>query len=169
LRAAERPPFLPSNLNLTKGTKMQVKIKKVHEDAVIPSKAHASDAGFDLVATSFAKTDEYLEYGTGIAIEVPEGHVGLLYPRSSISKKDLTLCNSVGIIDVGFVGELKFRFKLAGKYEYYVGWTGGDKLYEVGDRIGQLIIMPIPAISFLEVDDLGSSERGEGSFGSSGS
>lgn len=79
---------------------MKVKIKKLNENAVIPSYSKQGDAGMDLVATSKI-FDKYgnVEYGTGLAMEIPEGHVGLIFPRSSISKKDLALTNAVGVID----------------------------------------------------------------------
>lgn len=142
---------------------MEVKIKKLDPNAVIPSKAHVDDAGFDLTATSKSAGLGYIEYGTGIAIEIPKGHTGLLFPRSSVSKKDLSLCNSVGVIDAGFFGEIKLRFKPSRlKMDLRV------RDYEVGDRIGQLIILPLPEVTLTEVDELGDSERGDGSFGSSG-
>lgn len=139
---------------------MEVRIKRLSEKAVIPSKAHASDAGFDLVATGREDFPTFIEYGTSLAFSIPEGHVGLLFPRSSISKTDLTLANSVGVIDAGYLGEVKLRFKRPRQ-------SAGPK-YNVGDRIGQLIIMPIPTVNFLEVDELGSSERGDGGWGSTG-
>jgi dUTP pyrophosphatase len=79
---------------------MIIKIKKLHPDAVIPKYAHATDAGLDLVAIS-KKVDDNgnIEYDTGLAIEIPDGHVGLIFPRSSISKIDLSLSNAVGVID----------------------------------------------------------------------
>ena len=91
---------------------MEVKIKKLCETAVIPSYAKPGDAGMDLVATSRV-FDKYgnVEYGTGLAMEIPEGYVGLIFARSSISKQDLSLANAVGVIDSGYRGEIKFKFK----------------------------------------------------------
>ena len=91
---------------------MKVKIKKLCESAVIPTYAKPGDAGMDLVATSRI-FDKYgnVEYGTGIAMEIPEGYVGLLFPRSSICKQDLALANAVGVVDSCFRGEIKFKFK----------------------------------------------------------
>ena len=141
---------------------MVVKIKKLDPKAVTPAYAKAGDAAVDLTAISIAKVDRdefgYMEYGTGLAIEIPEGHVGLLFPRSSISNSGLILTNSVGVIDSGYRGEIKFRFKHIPDTAYY----------RPGDRIGQLIIMPYPQIDFQEVEELSSTERGEGGFGSSG-
>jgi dUTP pyrophosphatase len=142
---------------------MQVQVKRLDTNAVIPVKAHADDAGLDLTATSVKATDKYIEYGTGLAVSIPKGHVGLLFPRSSISNSDLSLANSVGVVDAGYFGEIKLRFKKIGLTDPYF-----SALYNVGDRIGQLIIMPIPAVTFDEVSDLGNSERATGGFGSSG-
>lgn len=91
---------------------MKIRFKKLNPDAVIPTKAHATDAGFDLVATSRV-FDKHgcITYGTGIAVEIPQGYMGLVFPRSSNAKKDLLLSNSVGIIDSGYRGEIMAKFK----------------------------------------------------------
>lgn len=173
---------------------MEVKIKKLCENAVIPNYAKFGDAGMDLVATSKV-FDEYgnVEYGTGIAIEIPEGYVGLVFPRSSICKQDLSLSNSVGVIDSNYRGEIKLKFKPSlaymdfgvadnkyginkiSNYFDFVGIPGNiekdsiiPSIYGIGERIGQLIIMPYPSISFVEVDELSSTERGIRGFGSTG-
>lgn len=142
---------------------MKVKIKKLVPEAAIPSYAKPGDAGLDLVATYIKVEDHntygYFEYGTGLAVEIPDGYVGLVFPRSSISKTGMLLTNSVGVIDSGYRGEIKFRFK----------YISGTKSYEVGDKIGQLIILPYPTIEFEEVDELSESERGDGGFGSTDS
>jgi len=141
---------------------MVVKIKKLDSKAVIPSYSKAGDAAMDLTATSIAKVDRddfgYLEYGTGLAFEIPEGYVGLLFPRSSISNSGLILSNSVGVLDSGYRGEVKFRFKHIPDTMYY----------KPGDRVGQIIIIPYPQITLEEVEELSSSERSEGGFGSTG-
>ena len=138
---------------------MRVKIKKLHEDAVIPRYAKPGDAGMDITAISFKRDKDILSYDTGIAIEIPDGHVGLIYPRSSVYKTGLRLCNSVGVIDSGYRGEIKFKFEASKR----------AVPYKVGDRIGQLIIVPFPQIQFDEVDELSSTERGQGGYGSTGS
>jgi len=141
---------------------MEVKIKKLHLDAVIPAYSKPGDAGLDLTATSI-HDDSYdnIVYGTGLAIEIPEGYVGLLYPRSSNSKTDLYLTNHVGVIDSGYRGEIMFKFRpINGIVDAYI--------YAVGDRIGQLIIMPYPSIKFVETDELSDSDRGNGGYGSTG-
>lgn len=143
---------------------MNVKIKKLHPDAVIPQYAKDGDAGLDLVATSKKVHREFSDgisdkvvYGTGLAFEIPKGYVGLLFPRSSVSKKHLTLSNSVGVLDSGYRGEVSFVFKKDGWNEY-----------DIGDRIGQILILPYPEIEFEEVDELSDTERGSGGFGSTG-
>lgn len=139
---------------------MKLKLKKLTPSAVIPSYAKEGDACFDLTAVSMEVTDKYIQYNTGLAMEIPEGHVGLIFPRSSVTKKDLMLKNSVGVIDSGYRGEVSFRFHPTDD-EY------SDR-YSVGERIGQMMILPIPRVEFEEVDDLSDTDRGTGGYGSSG-
>ena len=157
---------------------MKVKIKKLHPDAVIPAYAKAGDAGMDLTAVSM-NIDEYgnICYGTGLAFEIPDGHVGLIFPRSSNCKKDIVLTNCVGVVDSGYRGEVSFKFKpLPNHAEEYFDEDGGysiepcynSKTYKVGDRVGQIIIMPFPQIEFEEVEELSETERGTKGYGSSG-
>jgi dUTP pyrophosphatase len=143
---------------------MKVKIKKVSSNAIIPSYANEGDAGLDLTATSILKISNYLEYGTGLSIEIPEGYVGLIFPRSSISKTQLILANSVGVIDSGYRGEIKIRFKHASN-DYNNELL---HIYKVGDKVAQLIILPVPYITFVEAEELSDTSRGEGGFGSTG-
>ena len=135
---------------------MDIKIKKLHEDAVIPSYAHDTDAGMDLTAITY-KYDNII----GIAIEIPEGYVGLLFPRSSNRKTNSYLTNHVGVIDSGYRGEIMFSFKNRTRQD-------NSRPYNIGDRIGQIIIMPYPKINFIEVDELSTSDRGENGHGSTG-
>ena len=137
---------------------MEVKIKKLRKEAVSPCYAKAGDAGLDLTAVS-KFSDEFgnICYGTGLAFEIPEGYVGLVFPRSSNSKKGLLLTNSVGVIDSGYRGEISFKFKC----------VGGES-YDVGDRVGQIIILPYPKIEFVEVEELSETDRGIGGYGSTG-
>lgn len=161
---------------------MEVHIKKMHPSAVIPTYAHPTDAGLDLVAVS-KKYDEFgnTVYDTGIAVEIPKGYVGLVFPRSSNSKKDLILTNCVGVIDSGYRGPISFKYRsLIVHVPFWnvlrklFGFKNGryfiirGKEYEVGDRIGQLIIIPYPQIEFVEVEELAESDRGLGSYGSTG-
>lgn len=174
---------------------MQVRVKKLSESAVVPAYGKPGDAGMDLTATSrHFDADGNVVYGTDLAFEIPEGFVGLLFPRSSNAKKDLVLTNSVGVIDSGYRGEVAFKFKPAAFFaddEWAKPGTVGNvsddfdftmlphgfrqdnevygcSLYEVGERIGQIIILPYPKVTFQEVTELSSTERGEGGFGSTG-
>ena len=146
---------------------INVKIKKTHPDAIIPKYAKLGDAAVDLysVSSRFERIgdmdyDLNVVYDTGLSIEIPDGYVGLIFPRSSVSKYNLWLRNAVGVIDSGYRGNIILKFG------YYNGVT--DNSYEVGDRIGQLMILPYPKIKFEEVDILSASDRGEGGFGSTG-
>lgn len=148
---------------------MEVKIKKLSKEAVIPKYAHDTDAGLDLTATSKEYKDGVYVYGTGLAIEIPKGYVGLIFPRSSNYKQNLWLTNSVGVIDSGYRGEIKFMFKdVTINKQLFPGELNELKTWEIGDRIGQLIIMPYPSIDLIEVDELSDSDRGDNGFGSSG-
>lgn len=142
---------------------MEVKVKKLHPNAVMPHYASDGAAAFDLTAVSWRFDEEYdfVEYAIGLAFEIPKGYVGLVYPRSSISKTNLSLANSVGVIDSDYRGDILCRFKLIDPLNV-VG------VYEVGDRVAQMIIMPIPAVALREVDDLEETQRGTGAFGSTG-
>ena len=139
---------------------MRVKIKKLDDKAIIPSYARSGDAGMDLTATSIKNTNSdgynYIEYGTSLLMEIPDGYVGLIYPRSSLSKTGLIMANSVAVIDSSYRGEILLRFK-------YV--DGGVK-YKIGERIAQIMIVPYPTIEFVEQDILSETERGSGGFGS---
>ena len=147
---------------------MIVRVKRLCEEAVMPKKAHESDAGFDLVAVR-SELDELgnMVYGTGLAFEIPDGYVGLLFPRSSIAKKDLALTNCVGVIDSGYRGEVMAKFKSVVKFSENGVFFNND-VYEAGDRIVQMIIMKLPDVQLVESDELGESDRGKGGFGSSG-
>ena len=185
---------------------MKVKIKKLAENAVVPAYAHATDAGMDLTAVSRVFDEKgSVVYGTGLAFEIPEGYVGLLFPRSSNAKKDLLLSNSVGVLDSGYRGEVTFKFKPSllyvdkgavgedendydgsfqtdintqevtfhGRNKDYPDVSEGclpflPRLYEVGERIGQVIIIPYPHIELEEVDELSDTDRGTGGYGSTG-
>ena len=155
---------------------MKVKFKKLHEDAVLPSYAKLGDAGLDLTAVGDSEVSAsedsqnlwyYIQYRTGLAVEIPEGHVGLLFPRSSISKSALILANSVGVIDQSFRGEICLRFKVDQQVMNEVNKTyGAPAKYKKGDRIGQMIIVPYPTIEPEFSEELSSTERGTDGFGS---
>ena len=140
---------------------LEVKFKKLFETAKYPVKAYPTDAGADLTAVSRVWNNGIgcWVYGTGIAIEIPEGYVGLIFPRSSIRKYTLAQCNAVGVIDSHYRGEIIVSYKLTSDVE---------KIYEVGDKIAQLIILPYPEVSYTEVENLSETDRGENGHGSSG-
>lgn len=140
---------------------LEIKFKKLVETAKTPTKAHPTDAGADLTAVSREWNEEYRYwvYGTGIATEIPEGYVGLVFPRSSIRKYTLAQCNCIGVIDSHYRGEIMISYKPTSNVQ---------ELYEVGDKIAQLIIIPYPEVSYKEVETLSETDRGENGHGSSG-
>lgn len=143
---------------------MDVKIKKLDPKAVIPKYAKPGDAGMDLTAIRYEydeKHDNHV-YGTGLSIEIPEGYVGLLFPRSSNRKTDAYMTNHVGVIDSGYRGEIMITYKNRDCFD------GTFEPYQIGDRVAQLIIMPYPEINLTEVEELSETERGEGGHGSTG-
>ncbi len=143
---------------------MKVRIKKLNPNAVIPTYAKTGDAGMDLTITNIiSETTTDVTYGFGIALEIPFGFVGLIFPRSSVRKYDLALTNSVGVIDSGYRGELQATFKKT-------SWLKQDSStkYNIGDKGAQIMIIPHPTIEFEETDELSNTERGDGGFGSTG-
>lgn len=154
---------------------LKVKIKKLHPDAVIPRYAKPGDAGLDLTAVSRTfDEDGNVVYGTGLAFEIPEGYVGLVFPRSSLSKKDIALSNAVGVVDSGYRGEVTAKFKPTNYFSYYedcgriIECPHDGIIYHIGERIAQMIILPYPQIEFEEVDELSQTERADGGYGSTG-
>jgi len=137
---------------------MKVKMKKLHPDAIIPKYAKLGDAGLDLTAVDVVADGSTMTYKTGLAVEIPPWHVGLLFPRSSVYKTGHSLTNCVGVIDSGYRGEIMMKFTL----------SPYAKEYQIGDRVGQLLIMPYPRIDFEETDELTPTERGDGGYGSTG-
>lgn len=148
---------------------MKVKIKRLHKDAKI-SRAHQGDAGWDLTAVSCSiDSMGNMVYGTGLAFAIPEGYVGLIFPRSSVSKQTMSMSNCVGVIDSGYRGEVLVKFKPTLKFQWGENVIPRHPLfYEIGDRIAQMIIIPYPEIEYEEVEELDSTERGEGGYGSTG-
>lgn len=168
---------------------MKVRVKKLHPDAVIPKYAKAGDAGLDLVAVEKVTEERYgvTTYHTGLSVEIPEGHVGLIFPRSSIYKSVNRQANCVGVIDSGYRGEIMVKHELApiavqAVQSLKLASVAGEaeaqaeihqtirefNIYEKGDRVGQLIILPYPQVEFEEVEELSSTDRGEGGFGHTG-
>lgn len=157
---------------MPKQKELKVKIKKLYEDSKIPTYSSNGDACLDLYAHSMnEESTMHLEFGTGVAVKIPFGHVGLVFPRSSISNTPLILANAVGVIDSNYTGEIKLRYKASAftiTHATSVGIDIEDKFYKVGDRIGQLMIIPYPKVIFEEVEELPKTNRGDGGFGSSG-
>ena len=138
---------------------MIVKVKKTHQNAILPRYAKQGDAGQDLTVTEVEYLDsEHIKLHFGLAFEIPTGYVGYIFPRSSCYKQKQILSNSVGVVDSGYRGEVS---------AVMIG-TSKDFMYRVGDRAAQIIIMPIPTIEFEEVQELSESERGDSGYGSSG-
>ena len=141
---------------------MKIHFKKLVQTAQKPKFGKPGDAGADLVATSvdFSRKNQVV-YGTGLAVEIPEGMVGLVFPRSSVRNYDLSMANSVGVIDSGYRGEIMVTFNLKKSLEE-------AEIYVLGDRIAQLVIMPVPLAQYVEVDELSETQRGTAGHGSTG-
>lgn len=141
---------------------MKLLFKKLTPTAKMPARAHKTDAGLDLYVDStkndYSASTRNVIYGSGIAVEIPIGHVGLLFPRSSVYKAGQTLTNCVGVIDAGYRGEVKAVFRCG----------INARAYKTGDRFAQLVIVPIPEVELVEADELSDSDRGEGGYGSTG-
>lgn len=142
---------------------MKVNIKKLNPNAKVPTYAKHGDAGMDLtaIAIEYDRTHDCFIYKTGLAIEIPEGYVGLIFPRSSNRKTRAYMTNHVGIIDSGYRGEIMITFKNR-------DCNDRSYPYAVNNRIAQLMILPYPNIEFNEVEELSQTERGEGGHGSTG-
>jgi dUTP pyrophosphatase len=155
---------LIKNNEVALGGLLKVKVKKLEPNAVIPTYSKDGDAGMDLtITTIISETTTDVTYGFGIALEIPKNYVGLVFPRSSVRKYDLSLTNCVGVIDSGYRGEIQATFKKT-------SWLKGDSAdkYVVGDRGAQIIILPYPKVSMVESEELSDTERGSGGFGSTG-
>jgi dUTP pyrophosphatase len=138
-----------------------IKFKKLNPSAVVPSFAKEGDAGLDLTAISRTTDSVHpiVEFGTGLAAEIPEGYVGFIFPRSSIKNTALILRNSVGVIDSGYRGEIRIVF---------LDIEPNVMSYKIGDRVAQLVIVPYLNATIEEVEELSPSDRGEHGFGSTG-
>lgn len=140
---------------------MKLRFKKSLKNAITPRYAAEGDACMDLYAAAITVDDfGNLTYDTGVSLEIPEDHVGLVFPRSSITKTSLMLKNSVGVIDSGYRGTIKVKFLANTDLNHVV--------YELGDRVAQIMIIPRPKIELEEVDHLSETSRGSGGFGSTG-
>ena len=145
---------------------VKVQFKRTNTLTPTPERATAGAAAVDLVAVdaSINYQKGYIEYRTGLHVAIPEGYVGLIFPRSSISKTPHSLANSVGVIDSDYRGEIGIRMR----FNEYNIVDNQEGVYVVGDRVAQMIIMPIPAIEYEESDELDETSRGKGGFGSTG-
>lgn len=177
---------------------VKIFFKKLDEKAVVPSYAHDGDVGMDMTAIGVeydAENDTYI-YHTGLAFESAKGYGAFLFPRSSNRKTDAYLCNHVGVGDIAlYRGEIMFCFKnrtslkdrasleafnffihnrdahedaINMVYASVMGNPMDYAPYKVGDRVGQMIVMPHPYVNLFEVDKLSDTDRGEGGFGSTG-
>ena len=138
---------------------MKIKIKKLDENSTLPYRATGAAAGYDLFCTHYEVEGSHLIYHTGVAVAIPEGYAGFLFPRSSVYKTGLQLSNSVGVVDSDYRGEIMLRYEIKNPREY--------DAYGPGDRCGQLVIVPVADIQF-EVGELDDTNRGDGGFGSTG-
>lgn len=142
---------------------MNLPIKRLRPDAVVPERAYAGDAGLDLAACDRVELapGERALVGTGLAVAIPEGHAGFVQPRSGLAAKHgITIVNTPGLIDAGYRGELKVALLNTDARTAFV--------VEPGMRIAQLVVLALPPIAPVEVDELPASDRGAGGFGSSG-
>ena len=141
---------------------MKIHFKKLDSKAQKPKFGKPGDAGADLVATHLYKFSQgQAIYGTGIAVEIPEGMVGLVFPRSSVRNYALSMANSVGVIDSGYRGEIMVTFNIKTNHNT-------RELYKIGDRIAQLVIIPVPLTKYVEVEELSETQRGTEGHGSTG-
>lgn len=144
---------------------MKIRFKRLDSTAAAPRRGTDGAAGYDLTANKVTidvvdKSTVIYTCHSGLAVEIPKGHVGLLFPRSSVFKTKMQMSNGVGVIDSDYRGEVKAKF-------YLVGSDGGDA-YEAGERFAQLVVIPIPSVEYEEADELTSTERGAGGYGSTG-
>lgn len=149
---------------------IELKVKKLDDKAVLPSYATDGSNGLDLTALSINPQrdkdgdNHLLTVHTGLSIEIPEGYVGLIFPRSSISNKPFSLANAVGVIDSDYRGEITFKFRYNG--QNHTNWTARG--YDTGDRVGQLLLVEVPKVQVVEVESLEETTRGSGGYGSTG-
>jgi dUTP pyrophosphatase len=142
---------------------IEVPVTRLRDDAVLPTRAYAGDAGLDLAACERREIGpgERALVGTGIAVAIPDGHAGLVTPRSGLAAQNgITIVNTPGLVDAGYRGELRVILHNTDRSERFV--------VEPGMRIAQLVVVAVPSATLREVDELPPSERGAGGFGSSG-
>jgi len=141
---------------------IELPIQRLRADAVVPGRAYAGDAGLDLAACERVElgAGERATVGTGLAVAIPEGYAGFVQPRSGLAAKHgITIVNTPGLVDSGYRGELKVILMNTDAHEPFV--------VEAGMRIAQLVVLQVPGVDPIEVDELPDSERGVRGFGSS--
>lgn len=141
---------------------MEIRFKKLSETAVAPFQGSKFAAGFDLTVDELEFSNDQIKYNSNIAVEIPEGYVGLLFPRSSVYKHHILLTNSVGVIDSDYRGPIKAVFQREEAIRYKISG------YKVGERFAQLIIVKNPSVKYIESDTLSETERGDKGYGSTG-
>jgi dUTP pyrophosphatase len=141
---------------------IELAIQRLREEAVVPARAYTGDAGLDLAACDRAELapGERAVVGTGLAVAIPDGYAGFVQPRSGLAARHgISVVNAPGLIDSGYRGEVRVVLLNTDRAEPYV--------IEPGMRIAQLVVLPVPALDLVEVDELPESERGVRGFGSS--
>ena len=156
---------------------IEVKIKRLSEKAIMPRKAFPTDGGYDMFASS-VEFDDFgnIVYGLGWAFEIPEGYAGLLLPRSSTSNFDINMQNSIGLIDCHFRGEVKAKYRPTSTQPVRgaktncieVYQSNSADIYEVGDKVAQMVFIKLPEVAIKEVEELTKTDRGEGGWGHTG-
>jgi dUTP pyrophosphatase len=141
---------------------VKIPLRRLDPELSLPQRAHPGDAGIDLRSAETVKIppEGWLSVGTGVAVAIPDGHVGLVSPRSGLAARHgIGVANGPGIVDAGYRGELRVLL---------INHGGETVAIERGERIAQLVVVPMTEIEFDEVDELPPSSRGDGGFGSSG-
>ena len=141
---------------------IELPITRLHEEAVVPERAYTGDAGLDLAACERVELGpgQRALVGTGLAVAIPQGYAGFVQPRSGLAARHgLSVVNSPGLVDSGYRGELRVVLLNTDASERFV--------VEPGMRIAQLVVLPVPELELVEVDELPGSERGARGFGSS--
>jgi dUTP pyrophosphatase len=141
---------------------IELPVRRLRPEAVLPERAYAADAGLDLAACERVelRPGERALVGTGLAVAIPEGYAGFVQPRSGLAARNgVTIVNSPGLIDAGYRGEIRVTLLNTDARETFVA--------EPGDRIAQLVVLAVPPVTVTEQDDLPASERGDRGFGSS--
>jgi dUTP pyrophosphatase len=141
---------------------IELPIRRLRDDAIVPARAYDGDAGLDLAACERVVLEPggRATVGTGLAIAIPDGYAGFVQPRSGLAAKNgITIVNTPGLVDSGYRGELKVILLNTDERDAFV--------VEAGMRIAQLVVMPVPLVDPVEVDELPETERGVRGFGSS--